>query len=155
MRNTFSLALICVAVLIPLFQEGFSLRCHTCFSRKSWDDCLKNSRNRTCYYKGVDDSSWACQTTHTSRLGKNNQQFDEFAKSCIPLDMCNKERCRGSFVKGKDLNTTKASYCNLECCFRDDCNDMTLALSSSSIADWLSSSFVYMMVFAVWSSIAQ
>ena len=69
--------------------------------------------------------------------------------------MCNKERCRGSFVKGKDLNTTKASYCNLECCFRDDCNDMTLALSSSSIADWLSSSFVYMMVFAVWSSIAQ
>lgn len=155
MRNTFSLALICVAVLIPLFQEGFSLRCHLCYSTKSWDDCLKNSRNHTCYLQGVEDSRWACLTTHTSRLGKNNQQFDEFAKSCITLDMCNKERCRGSFVKGKDLNTTKASYCNLECCFRDDCNDMTLALSSSSIADWLSSSFVYMMVFAVWSSIAQ
>ena len=81
-------------------------------------------------------------------------------------DMCNKKKCRREFVKRKDLNTTKASYCNLECCFRDDCNDMTSeaialrfalsgASSTKSIADWLSSSFVYMMVSAVWSSIAQ
>ena len=81
-------------------------------------------------------------------------------------DMCNKQKCRKEFVKRKDLNTTKASYCNLECCFRDDCNDMTSeaialrfalsgASSTKSIADWLSSSFVYMMVSAVWRSIAQ
>ena len=79
--------------------------------------------------------------------------------------MCNEERCRRKFVKQKDLNTTN-SYCDLECCFRDDCNDMTMetiaprsalsgASSSKSTADWLSSSFVYMMVFADWSSIAQ
>ena len=81
-------------------------------------------------------------------------------------EMCSKEKCRRGFVKQKDLNTTKASYCDLECCFRDDCNDMTseaialrFALSgeslTKSIADWLSSSFVYMMVSAVWRSIAQ
>ena len=86
--------------------------------------------------------------------------------SCFFQEMCNEERCRREFVKPKDLNTTKASYCDLECCFRDDCNDMTSeaialrfalsgASSTKSIADWLSSSFVYMMVFAVWSSIAQ
>lgn len=166
MRNTFSLALICVAVLIPLFQEGFSLRCHVCYSTKSWDDCVKNSRNITCHIEGVDDSSLACQTAHASRLGKNNQQFDIFYKSCVILEMCSKEKCRKEFIKPKDLNTTKASYCDLECCFRDDCNDMTseaialrFALSGASltksIADWLSSSFVYMMVSAVWRSIAQ
>ena len=81
-------------------------------------------------------------------------------------EMCSKEKCRKEFIKPKDLNTTKASYCDLECCFRDDCNDMTseaialrFALSGASltksIADWLSSSFVYMMVSAVWRSIAQ
>ena len=98
--------------------------------------------------------------------------------------MCNKERCRRSFVKPKDLNTTTNTYCDVECCFGDDCNDnaasstksiadwlsssndMTMktiaprsslsgARSTKSIADWLSRSFVYMMVFAVWSSIAQ
>ena len=81
-------------------------------------------------------------------------------------EMCKKEKCRREFVKRKDLNTTKASYCDLECCFRDDCNDMTSeaialrfalsgASSTKSIADWLSSSFVYMMVSAVSRSIAQ
>ena len=69
-------------------------------------------------------------------------------------EMCSKERCRRNFVESKDLNTTKASYCDLECCFEDGCNDMKWASSTKSIADWLSSSFVYLMVFAVWSSVA-
>ena len=56
-------------------------------------------------------------------------------------EMCNEERCRRGFVKQKDLNTTKASYCELECCFRDGCNDTLSGTSSTkSIADWLSSS---------------
>ena len=87
--------------------------------------------------------------------------------SCLFFqERCNKQRCRREFVQLKDLNTTKASDCNPECCFRDDCNDMTAEAtalrstlsgtsSTTSIADRLSSNFVYMMVSAVWRSIAQ
>ena len=107
----------------------------------------------------------------TDFLGLNfgppfSARFQDIKRCFFFQEMCSKEKCRKEFVKLKDLNTTKASYCDLECCFRDDCNDMTseaialrFALSGASltksIADWLSRSFVYMMVFAVWSSIAQ
>ena len=69
-----------------LFYLGNSLRCHTCYSAKSWDDCVKNSVILECSNRDPQEkrnpSEFRCTEVFTSRQTKNGQQLDNFAKLC-------------------------------------------------------------------------
>ena len=69
-----------------LFHLGNSLRCHTCYSAKSWDDCVKNSVIFDCSNMDLQaerkPSEVRCAEVFTSRQTKNGQQLDNFAKFC-------------------------------------------------------------------------
>lgn len=114
-----------LAVLLP---EGNSLRCHTCYSAKSWDDCVKNSVILECSNRDPQEkrnpSDFRCTEVFTSRQTKNGQQLDNFAKFCATWDQCDDERCREEITERGD----KASYCDTECCSGDLCNGGTLNL---------------------------
>lgn len=114
-----------LAVLLP---EGNSLRCHSCYSPKSWDDCVKNSRIFDCstVYAERDPSDIRCAQVFTSKLTKNGQQLDDFAKLCTTWDKCDDERCREEITQRGDKDVIKANYCDIECCSGDLCNGGTL-----------------------------
>ncbi|XP_068744488.1 uncharacterized protein [Montipora capricornis] len=104
-------------IVFKLLPKGFSLECHTCFSTKSWDDCLENS----WVFKCPDDYD-TCLMTFTSKLRTNGQQLDEFAKTCWFQEKCNDKKCREEITDRKQHGNITANYCSQRCCTEDRCN---------------------------------
>ncbi|XP_015748813.1 PREDICTED: uncharacterized protein LOC107328609 isoform X1 [Acropora digitifera] len=118
-----------LAVLLP---EGNSLRCHSCYSAKSWDDCVKNSVIFDCSNMNLlaerKPSEVRCAEVFTSEQTKNGQQLDKFAKFCTTWERCDDERCREEITESGDKDVLKANYCDVECCSGDLCNGGNLNL---------------------------
>jgi len=149
MSTCFQTFIISAAVFIALSPKGLSLKCHTCYSTKSWDDCLENSRVKTCPTFG-EPYNMVCQKQFNSKLRNNSQKVEVFAKSCLAKDLCDKKKCREETVKPREYSITKASHCDVQCCSEDLCNSGT----TMSKARGLSVSFVDMMIFVTVSVVA-
>ena len=97
-----------------MFSEG--LKCYTCVSSISWDDCEKQVIIRECPKIGDE----VCVKEHLKRreggqVNNNNNEQDEnkipFSKYCSKAEACTNKHCL------KDGNT-----CDLHCCHDDLCN---------------------------------
>lgn len=60
------------------------MKCHTCHSAVSWDDCIKNSKIRDCeeIYPGTPAENLVCLTVVHSKQRKWDQQIDTFSTYC-------------------------------------------------------------------------
>ncbi|KAL9985239.1 hypothetical protein ACROYT_G007616 [Oculina patagonica] len=155
MKSCFNVAFISAVFLILWAPEGFSIKCHTCHSAVSWDDCMKNSKIFDCEeaYAGIPATDLVCLTVVQSKLRTWDQQEFTYSKYCSPKETCDNAKCKKQMLQRVDYNTTKAVYCNVKCCPEDRCNVERLALAEEfgefSKAEAPLSSCLYVMTLAL------
>ncbi|XP_068710977.1 uncharacterized protein [Montipora foliosa] len=115
-------------IVFKLLPKGYCLECHTCFSTKSWDDCLEASWVEQC-----PDHLDACMMVFTSKLHGNGQQLDEFAKACWSQEKCSDKICREEIIDRKRQPNITANYCGQRCCTEDLCNTGTVPPSIARV----------------------
>ena len=87
---------------------GDGLKCYTCFTQKSWDECEKEEEKSVCP-PGHND---VCIKLHLVEHGEEPGNYNEnFAKMCGRAEMCTDKECKEN---GK--------YCKVDCCHNDFCN---------------------------------
>ena len=98
---------MCFFFLIPApgFSEG--LRCFTCVSEKSWDECEKQRNEREC----PRNANEVCVKEHKIENNNNGKQAHVFAKYCGEADQCTNKHC-----------LKEGSNCVVDCCHNDLCN---------------------------------
>lgn len=99
---------------------GTPLECYTCYSTKSWEDCMKHQRIEDCSELNKSGSLKVCaKTTYTQRLD-NGQETIQFGKSCsLP---CSESDCNAPPAKNK---AATGVWCEVECCKVTLCNTGT------------------------------
>ncbi|KAM7450511.1 hypothetical protein ABFA07_001807 [Porites harrisoni] len=87
---------------------GDGLKCYSCFSKKSWDECEEGEEKRVC----PPDHNDVCIKLHLVEHGEEPGDYNEkFAKMCGLAQLCTDKECKEN---GK--------YCKVDCCHNDFCN---------------------------------
>lgn len=118
-------SLIFAVVFVGLAQKGFSLRCYTCYSTISWEDCFKKDHYQDCRkLDGFHDTKMVCSNVFVALKKKDDQQEFAFSASCLPKSPqgCNEvanANCKTSWGMTGEY---KAVNCEVNCCETDWCN---------------------------------
>lgn len=93
---------------------GAAIYCHTCSSKKSWDDCSpQNVQIHSC-----PAISTVCYTTHRVS-GRNGSEIHYYQRGCGTLDFCTGEEC-----------ARHGQWCQVNCCNTDACNKSTFVTAN-------------------------
>lgn len=100
--------------------ETPSLRCYTCLSKISWDDCQAEAKIKTCQ---PDESCLTITAYHTIKTANNTKEelVSIYAKYCSTE--CTKKQCR-----------QMGWQCDVSCCSSQECNASVSNTSPSSCA---------------------
>lgn len=100
---------------------GHSLKCYTCASIKSWDDCAANKKETTCV-SGQDRCGKMYVDGKIGDVG-----YEGFSKGCAANAACNKDAC-------KNINPSlSVSKCDINCCEGDLCNGAKVPVVSAIV----------------------
>lgn len=99
---------------------GYGLKCYTCVSTKSWDDCVDVQKETTCP-AGFD----RCLKVYAHVKG-DGANVEGFEKACLTAASCDSTDkinvCKGD---GRE--------CDINCCDGDLCNTAALQLVSITV----------------------
>lgn len=117
-------------LLAPCRGEG--LKCYTCVSKESWDDCEKKKKAQICDPHHND----VCIKHHFAEHSDDTEQGykEMFVKMCGKADLCTNKDCK-----------RKGKYCKVDCCHNDLCNSATSPAARMTIT--LLSSFVVIFAY--------
>lgn len=135
--NLIITSLILAVVFVSLVQKGFSLRCYTCYSAISWEDCFKRDDYKDCQKLDWSrDTKMVCSNVFVALKKKDDQQEFRFSASCLPKSPqgCNEEakaKCKEDWGLGGKY---EAVNCEVNCCETDWCNKEVSKGQVSSIS---------------------
>ena len=89
---------------------AFGMKCYTCSSDTSMDDCDKNRKETVC------GSSYDRCVSMTMEYTVGGSDFKSYGKRCATKAMC--DRASSMQKKCKDIGRT----CKIDCCDGDLCN---------------------------------
>ncbi|CAH3023070.1 unnamed protein product [Porites evermanni] len=113
MKILFGLAfLLCISV-------GYALKCNTCLSLKSWDDCKNNTIQFTCL-----DSQDRCGKADI-KAENPVAAVEVFAKACATSSECSARYCKSIYP------SVKITKCEIDCCEGDLCNGAKVPMVSA------------------------
>ena len=98
-----------LVICIMCFLSAFGLRCYSCKSTNSWDECKSARTTETC--DTGPEKAWCAKVYLTSG------GLEYFEKYCIPPRACKQDYNPTCIEKGS--NTFD---CDIYCCDSDDCN---------------------------------
>lgn len=95
------------AKLILLFIEAHELKCYTCSSTKSWEDCKSTQSKKTC-----PEGQERCFKVSTEYNGTKS-----YSKDCLDEASCDD---KDTYLQ--DCKAAQNSTCILTCCSSELCN---------------------------------
>ncbi|XP_078356200.1 uncharacterized protein LOC144641013 [Oculina patagonica] len=98
--------LVAACILCISLPVALGLKCYTCSSSKSWDDCKSTRKSLPC--AGDADR---CAKVHLKYGG-----VEIFAKHCVPNALCKSD------TNPTCKKATGSSECEVDCCTGDNCN---------------------------------
>ena len=104
---------------------GYALKCHTCYSEKSWADCEEHQSTREC--SAFPEKHDVCaRVTLSKRMKGGGQTVTSFSKYCYQGGLCSDRNCRLSHH-----DRVEATWCEIKCCNSTGC-DFDVAAGSGS-----------------------
>ncbi|XP_020600597.1 uncharacterized protein LOC110039792 [Orbicella faveolata] len=103
---------LAISVLTLCLTSALGLKCYTCNSMESQEDCVKQQQLVTCA-SGMD----RCQQLFTT-FNNGSIMNKQFVKRCSEVETCNEASITISLVC-KDPDWT----CSHSCCDQDACNE--------------------------------
>lgn len=100
---------------VVLFITANGLKCYTCSSTSSMDDCKSKQKEADC-------------PADSYRCGEVSMEYNDiktYAKNCMP-----KATCDNSDVFSKECKAASGDTCSLDCCEGDLCNGDTVPMVS-------------------------
>ena len=98
---------------------GYALKCNTCLSLKSWDDCKNNTIQLTCL-----DSQDRCGKADI-KAENSVVAVEVFTKACATSSECSARDCKSIYP------SVKITKCEIDCCEGDLCNGAKVPMVSA------------------------